>query len=60
MDRLATAAGSPRPSVALFWLGVDALQKAFPGWQAYREIVSVSLAVSWIPAVFRLAFGPSI
>ena len=24
------------------------------------EIVSVSLAVSWIPAVFRLAFGPSI
>lgn len=45
----------------LFWLvGVDALQEASPGWRKRVEIVAVSLVVSWIPALVRLALGPSI
>lgn len=45
----------------VFWLvGVDALYKATSGWRKRIEIVSLSFIVSWIPAVVRLAVGPSI
>ena len=45
----------------IFWLfGVSALQTGIPDLRKRIEFVLLSLCVSWIPAVVRLATGPAI
>jgi len=45
----------------IFWLfGVSALQTALPDWRQRIEVVLLSVCVSWIPALVRLATGPAI
>lgn len=45
----------------LFWLfGASALSASFPDSRKRIEIVMLSLCASWIPAVVRLATGPTI
>jgi hypothetical protein len=45
----------------IFWLfSVSALQTALPDWRRRIEVVLLSVCVSWIPAVVRLATGPAI